>query len=234
MANPTRFTSGVATVSSSDVLGQFPEPDPTKVITYFNDFHTYAAGDYTVTGSPTVAQIANTVGGALSITAANATDNTVSSLQLVAETFQIAAGKKAWFKCRLKQATAVEGDFLVGLHVLDTSPIASLPSDGLFFRKDDDDALIDISCRIDAAEATVSTGLATLVDDTYVVLGWYFDGVGTVYAYVDGVLKATLSLTAANLTAIDDEPLTLGISFQNGTTAAHVGSVDYVLASVER
>lgn len=233
MANPTRFTSGVSTAASSSTLGMYPAPDPTKVITYFNDFHTYAAGDWTITGSPTVAQIANTAGGAISVTAANTTDNTVSVFQQVAENFLIAPGKKAWFKTRLKQATAVEGDFVAGLCIIDTSPIASAPSDGIFFRKDDDDALIDIQVN-DGSAAVSSTGLATLVDDTYVTLGWYYDGVNTVKAYVNDVETATLTLTAAHLANLDDEPLAVTFAFQNGTTAAHVGSVDYIMASVER
>lgn len=234
MSAPSRFTSGVSTVPSSDLLGQFPEPDPTQVISYFNDFHVYAAGDWTVTGSPTNALV-DVRGGALQMTAANTTNDTLSQIQLSKEGFVIQSGKKAWFKARVKMAAASAGDMVVGLYVADTSPVASAPSDGIYFRKDDGDANIDFTVNVDSAAAVSTTAIGTLVADTFVTLGFYYDGVTTVRAYVDDIHVATLTLTAANLAALDDETLAPAFAQQNANGgAATVGTIDYLLCAVER
>jgi len=234
MSTPTRLTSGVATAPASETLGSFLAPDPTNVISYFNDFHVYAAGDWTITGSPT-ATLTDARGGVLQATAANTTDNTVTVFQLVKESFQIAAGYKAWFKTRIKQAVASAGDMFVGLCIIDTSPIASAPTDGIWFRKDDGDANVDFVVRVDAADAVAAAAITTLATDTYLTLGFYYDGASTVRVYVADVEVYSTTLTAAQLAALDDEPLTLTFAWQNASdTVAHIGSVDYVFAAIER
>ena len=49
MPTPVRFPGGVTNNAATDPLGQMGILDPTKFIVDFDDFHTYAAGDWTVT-----------------------------------------------------------------------------------------------------------------------------------------------------------------------------------------
>ena len=45
----THFTSGVTNVGADSTLGKFKAPAPHKYHTYFNDFDTYLASDWTIT-----------------------------------------------------------------------------------------------------------------------------------------------------------------------------------------
>src|SRR5688500_1063539 len=99
MGTPARFPSGVTTVESTDPLGQFGLPDPTKWHTYFNDFDTFVAGDWTITtteagaGSATEA-LTDADGGVLLVTN-DAADNDADFFQKVGESFLLASGKRA-------------------------------------------------------------------------------------------------------------------------------------------
>ncbi len=121
MGTPTRFTSGLATVPKAAPLGMYGLPDPTEWHSYFNDFDTYVAGDWTVTevgaGSRALTDID---GGALLITNA-AADNDRNELQKLGESFLLTAGKRAFFKARFKVSDATQSDFLIGLAVTDTT-----------------------------------------------------------------------------------------------------------------
>ena len=231
----TRFTNGVTTASPAETLGRFVALDPTKVIAYFNDFHTYAAGDWVVTETSAGATqaLGDGLGGLLVLTA-TAADNDLIGLQLAKEGFLIQAGKEAWFKARFKVSDATQSDLLMGLHITDTSPVASAPTDGIVIRKDDGDALLDGVVLIDNAAASTSTGIGTLVDDTFITVGFHFDGASVVRFYVNDAEKAAVTLTAANIAALDDETLALSFAFQTGEAEAQVSTVDYVFAAVER
>lgn len=235
MATPTRSPNGVSTAAQGTVLWSLPAPDPTKLIGYFNDFLTFAAGDWTVsetTGGATQA-LGDGRGGWLVLTA-TASDNDTIELQQVKEGYTIQSGKKAWFKTRFKVSDATQSDLLLGLAILDTSLLVSVTTDGMWFRKDDGDAAIDFVVRIDNAEAVAATAIGTLVDDTFITLGYYYDGATTVFVYIDEVLVGSYTLTAAQLAALDDETLSISIAFMTGEAEAQVSTVDYVGAWTER
>ena len=71
MGTPTRFTSGVGTAKKNTNTGFYGMPDPTKWITYFNDFTEYVSGDWTITtteagsGAATEALSSTSAGGLL-------------------------------------------------------------------------------------------------------------------------------------------------------------------------
>ena len=96
MGTPVRYPNGVTNAGPNDPLRNFVDTDPTKVYRYFNDFHTYVAGDWTVTetqAGATQAINAGAAGGVLLLT--NDTGNTdVNQLQLASETFKYVAGKQ--------------------------------------------------------------------------------------------------------------------------------------------
>ena len=236
MATPSRFTSGVTTVAKSAPLGMYGLPDPTQWHTYFNDFVTYVAGDWTVTEVGTGSRALTDInGGALLITNA-AADNDRNELQKVGESFLMAAGKKAFFKARFKVSDATQSDFLIGLAVTDTTLQGAVSgagvTDGIFFNKDDGDALLDFNVQKNATTGqTRAAGIATVVSDTFLTVAWYFDGVNEVKYYVDDVQRGTLD---GSSTYLPDTELTVSFAMMNGEAVAKTMTLDYIFASIER
>ena len=142
---PTHFRSGVSNTSPGDPLYKFGMLDPTKWHTYFNDFDTFAAADWTITtteggaGDATEA-LTNADGGRLLITNDDADDDR-DFFQKVGESFKFATGKRLFFKALFQVSDATQSDFVMGLQITDTTPLAV--TDGVYFRKDDGDALLD-------------------------------------------------------------------------------------------
>ena len=230
MATPVRYPNGVTTVTPTNPLGMFGMPDPTKWITYFNDFHEYVAGEWTITatGAGTTA-LTDVNGGAILLTNATA-DNDARFHQKVGEGFLLAANKSAFFKCRFKVNDATQSDVIIGLQVTDTTPLDA--TDGIYFIKADDAATIDFVCRKDATTGSNSdTAIATLVDDTFITLAWYFDGVSTVKYWVNDVLDGDVS---GSSTYLPDTELTISFGNVNGAAAAKTMTVDYIFAALER
>lgn len=231
MGEVTRFPSGMTNAANGTVLGNMGQLDPTKFITWFDDFHAYTAGDWTITtveagaGSATEAT-SNVLGGVLVLTN-DAADNDADFLQWKSEPFLPTAGKRLFFKARFKVSDATQSDFVMGLQITDTTPLDV--TDGIFFQKDDGDALLDFHVEKDNT-ATSATAIATVVADTYLTVGFEYDGVGKVYYYVNDAVLGALATT--NLP--DDEALTISFGIQNGEAVAKVMSVDYIFAAQER
>lgn len=206
-------------------------PDPTTMHIWFDDFDGYTAGDWVITtteagaGDATEA-VADADGGVLVITN-DAADNDADFFQWAKETFKFVAGKKLWFKARCKISDATQSDFVIGLQIRDTTPLAV--SDGVYMMKDDGDANLD--CYV-TKDSTSTTGAAasTLTSDTYAVLGFYYNGVDAVEFYKDNVLISKLATT--NLP--DDEEMTISFGIQNGEAVAKILSLDYLLVAKER
>jgi len=228
---PTHFRSGVSNTSPGDPLYKFGMLDPTKWHTYFNDFDTFTAADWTITtteggaGDATEA-ITNADGGRLLITNDDADDDR-DFFQKVGESFKFATGKRLFFKALFQVSDATQSDFVMGLQITDTTPLAV--TDGVYFRKDDGDALLDFVVIKDST-ATTATGIATVVDATDITVAFDYDGDSAIRYYVNGVQIGTSAVT--NLP--DDEELTISFGIQNGAAAAKTMTVDYVFASKER
>lgn len=234
MANPAHFAGGISTARKTTPMGAYGLPDPTQWITFFDDFLRYVAGDWTITttqagaGSSSVA-LTDINGGAILITNDDA-DNDNVFLQKTGEAFLLAAGKKAFFKCRFKVSDATQSDVVVGLQVTDTTPLDV--TDGIYFLKADDAATYDFIVRKNASTGSVSaSAIGTLVSDTFVELAWYFDGRGNVQYYIDGVHKGTLD---GSSTYLPDTEICVSFGIQNGAAAIKTMTVDYVFAALER
>ena len=199
---------------------------------WFDDFHSYAAADWTITtteagaGDATEA-VGNLAGGVLVLTN-DAADNDADFLQYTKETFKFVSGKVLRFQSRFKVSDATESDFVMGLQITDTTPLAV--TDGIYFRKDDGDALLDFVVIKDSTATTI-TGAHTMVNDTWVTVEFYYDGSGSdIDVFIDGV-----SVGAAALTNVpDDEELTISFGIQNGEAVAKVMSVDFIHAMAGR
>lgn len=208
-----------------------PKPGDLSAHVFFDDFDKYVAADWTITtteaggGSATEA-LANVDHGVLLITNDDGAAD-ADFFQKPGESFKFQSGYRTWFAVRFKTSDATQSNLVFGLQITDTTPLAV--SDGVFFRKDDGDALIDFVVA-KGSVATTAIGVGVLVSDTWTILGFYFDGASTLVPYVDGVKGAPVAIT--NLP--DTEELTISFGIGNGEAVAKTLSMDYVYAAKER
>jgi hypothetical protein len=233
----SRLPKGLSTAKTAkSTLWDYVAIDPTRRHEFFDDFDKFVAGDWTITkvGTGTVA-LADLDGGNLLITN-TAADNDSIQLQKLGCGFLLAAGKPSWFSCRFKLSDATQSDLIIGLAVTDTTLMGAVAgagaTDGIFFSKDDGVATIDFQCQKDATTGqTRKASVATLVDDTFINLGWYYDGIASVYYFVNDVKSGKLSATSAFL---PDVILTPSFGVMNGEAVAKTMNVDYVFAAKVR
>lgn len=217
-------------VSLWETCPQLSAMDPATAFTFFDDFYQYVANNSDQTGWITTKveagagdaaiTIDDAAGGILKIVNDAADDDSVQ-IQWHAENFKLASGKPLWFETRLKCNSANQNDVIAGLCITDTTLLGGM-SDGVYFRKDDGDPYFDFITEKNTNE-TETSQVGTMVTDTYIRLGFYFDGAGTVYAYVNGVNVATHTTNI-----VDDEDLTVSFAFANGEAVAKTIYIDYV------
>lgn len=227
----TRFQYGVTNVAETDLFADMVQPDPTLFHTYFNDFDTYVAGDWTVTETDAGATQALTAGdGGLLLLTNTAADNDLVALQKNPAAFTFTAGKKLFFRCRFKVSDATQSDVVFGLQVVDTTPLDV--TDGVYFLKADGAKTLDVICRKNASTGSTSaSAVASLADDTFVELGFYYDGQSKVQYEVNGSVLGSLDASSAYL---PDTTCTVSFALQNGEAAAKTMTVDYVYVAKER
>jgi len=205
--------------------------DKSKYAEYFNDFFTYAAGDWTITttedggGGSASEAIADAGGGVLLITNDNGASD-LDQLQLVGESILPAAGKKVWFESSFKLGDVSSSDAIVGLAVTDTSLVASAPANGIYFRcpGTSDIDFISIASSVESAEG----GIISIADDTYVKVGFKVHGTSKIDYWINDVKRGSVT---ANIPTTE---MRLSLAISNGTTAAETLSVDYVRMVQER
>lgn len=223
----TRRPNGLTTAKKTEPLGDFILPDMTKAHVYWEDFDYYNAANWTVTEVGVATQVlTDEDGGVLLITNA-AADNDSSFNQKIGESFLFEIGKKLWFEARFKVSDATQSDWRIGIYITDTTPLNL--TDGVYFRKDDGDSNIGFFVEKDDV-STFNNNIATQSNNTFQRMSFFYNGVDSVAASIDGVVVATLATT--NLP--DDENLTISFGIQNGEAVAKTMSVDYILAAKER
>lgn len=230
MGSPSRFKNGLTNVAIGDPLDQYGLPDPSQWHTYFSDFDSYTAGDWVVTETDAGATQALTAGnGGWLLVTNTAADNDLVSLQKTPAAFTLDATKKALFKCRFKVSDATQSDLAIGLQIVDTTPLAV--TDGIWFRKDDGDALLDfIVQKDDTTGKSESLAVGTVVSDTFITVAWSYNGNGVVSAFVDN--NKVVEISTASY--FPDSILTITMAVQNGEAVAKTMTVDSVFAAIER
>lgn len=224
----TRFPNGVTNVGEQSLFAELGQPAATNFHTYFEDFDYYTAGDWTVTETDAGATQALTDGdGGLLLITNTAADNDLVSLQKKGESFRFATGKALFFEARFKVSDATQSDVVIGLQITDTTPLDV--TDGVFFIKADGAATVNFLVEKNNT-ATTASAIATMADDTYIRLGFYYDGSSAVQYFVNGTY--TGSSVTTNLP--DDEDMTVTIAIQNGEAAAKTMTVDYIYVAKER
>lgn len=229
MANlVTRFPNGVTNVGEDSPFADLPMPAPTLFHTYMEDFDYYTAGDWTVTETDAGATqaLADGDGGLLLITN-TAADNDLVALQKKGNSFTFESGKRLFFEARFKVSDATQSDLVMGLQVTDTTPLAV--ANGVFFIKNDGAATVDFVLT-KSSTSTTNSSVATMANDTYIRLGFFYDGSTMVY-FVNGVVKGTSVVTNVPLSTTN---LTVSFAIQNGEAAAKTMTVDYIFVAKER
>jgi hypothetical protein len=224
----TRFPNGVTNVGEDSPFADLAMPAPTKFHTYYEDFDYYVAGNWTVTETQAGATQALTDGdGGLLLITNTAADDDLVALQKVGESYRFASGKELFFEARLKVSDATQSDVVIGLQITDATPLDV--SDGVFFIKADGSTSVSLLVEKDNT-ATTTSSVATMANDTFISLGFYYDGASSIQYSVNGVVKGTSVTT--NLP--DDEDMTVSIALQNGEAVAKTMTVDYVFVAKER
>lgn len=245
---PSGFPAGVNDRGDRSVWFPMPYLDPTRHHVYFDDFNKYAAGDWTVTetqGAATQAT-ANGDGGWLQLVN-SAANNDVNSIQSLNSSFSFADGKQFAIKCRLKLDDATLAAAAFGAYVADTSPIASAPSDAIYFLKAAAAATIVFAVGVGSAYTT-SSALLTMSDDTFYTFGAFCNGKAFVkpsdgLTYYSFLVYGGTDNDPAFITRLDvlntGVPLSTtimcpSISLQNGSGVVRTLTSDYLLVSKER
>ena len=194
------------------------------MVTLAQDASANPAG-YTTTevGTNTIVLQESTDRGELLITCGG-TENNGLQIQPLGEAFSLGTSYPCYFGCEFKINDVDQVDAFVGLAIADTTVLAGC-SDDAGFRTDDESAALQFILEKGSAESTSS--VATLADDTWVIVDFYYDG-SNIYAYVDGSLKATVANTDTNFP--DDEHLTPTIAILTGEATANTLTVRWARA----
>tara|TARA_R110000868_G_scaffold398941_1_gene672396 strand:+ start:319 stop:1041 length:723 start_codon:yes stop_codon:yes gene_type:complete len=240
MGSPVRFPFGVTNVDKTSPFAMMGQLSPLTFHTYFNDFDEYVVTSRwteTKVGAGTVA-VTDVDGGAILITNAAADDDSVF-VQKLGESFLLASGKKVFFEARFTVSDATQSDWIFGLYITDTTPLAASGdgvTDGIFFQKDDGDTNIDFYVQNNTTTGQLTTTAITTASAaaTFMRLAFFFDGKRYVHVYKDGVELSVVDLTATLATYLPDTELTIGFGIQNGEAVAKTMTIDYVFVAEER
>ena len=177
-----------------------------------------------------VAIIADTTGGEVTLLSAATTDNDGASIQ-GNEIFTVAADKDIFFETRIKCSDADQTDICVGLTVnFATNPEAMLTAaDRIVFQVDDGNASINCITEKSGTATTTDSGI-DMVDATYIVLGFSVNSANSVQFFINGALVATHTTNI-----VDDENLTVAaMSLSGNATGTRATDLDYIIAAQTR
>ena len=206
--------------------------DPTAPgFAYTNEFTRYAEADWTLTtteaGAGSATEALTTLdGGGLLITNDAADDD--RDFYQTAQLVKYDSTKRLFFKARFKISDATQSDFVFGLQITDTTPLAV--SNGIWFQKDDGDANIDFHVAAASVQTDV-TALATVTADTFVTLAFYYDpSAAKIVYFVNDVAVGSAAITNAP----SSQELAISFGLQNGEAVAKTMTVDYITVYKER
>lgn len=237
----TRTPNGITNVAETDVCADMGQLDPTKFHSYMEDFDAFLLTDgttaqWTVTAASTgTAALTAVNGGALLLTTADADEDLIQAQRTTA-TWLPVAGKKTFFKARLKVLTAAATDFFVGLSVIDTSLIAASAigtTEAIGFFKAAAATTCTFYNRLDGTTGSTSaSSIGTVADDTFFTVGFYYNGVDKVYYMFNDVILGSVSGAATYLPNTVMSP-SVALA-QEGTPGAQTLTLDYVFVAQER
>jgi hypothetical protein len=232
MSNPTRLSNGVSTNDAQYLWGNYPLPAPftssgsslTGVAQYANDFVSSVA-EYTVSGSSSTFALTAGNGGLAILTPGGTT--TATAAYKTASNVAFVAGNQLWFNTRFK-ASAVSStkSFYVGLRA------GSSANDGIWFSKAASSTSVNLVSVVNSTSTTLVTGVATAAADTYLDLGFYYNGTD-ILVYSGDTMVARVSAPTIGSSGTTLTSANLGPVMQITPTATDTLTVDYIAASVE-
>lgn len=229
-AGPNKVFYNVDARPISAVTFASPIADP-SFFGYATDFVEYDSNTWTITETGAGTDLSgDELGGTLVLTNA-AADNDKHALQLGktnGECFAFQTGKPVWFDARFK-VDNVLADTMIGLYVTDTDPEGGVAA-GVYYRRLTTATALNLVVENSSTETVVTTGFV-MANDTYVNVGFYWDGAALYYTQNRQIAGSVSSL--ANLPP-STEPLRLSLLVQNGTAAARSMTVDWIACHQQR
>lgn len=213
-------------------------PDVIKWLGELNlgmDGTTGDANDFTTTvtevgagGSSTTAK-ETTEGRLLLLTTDNA-DFDGLNLQLKGESFLLESAKPAYFGIKFDINDVDQTDMFFGIAETDTTLMAvaaahaiALGGDGAFFSSLDGSAVVAFKTYDAGAETNSAQAATALVDDTAMILEFYYDG-ESLSGYQNGQLVGTFT------SGLPNTDITLSLNFRTGETTAQTLSIYWLRA----
>lgn len=240
----THFGTGVTNVYRDDEMGALRQPDPSQYYEQNFDFFDYLATNWVVTETDagSTEAIVSGAGGYLAITNVSAGATDAAQIQWAGDsgaailTTTWDSTKDFLMKARIKASNATTLAWLVGVATVDTTVVASLPTDGIYFYKASGAASLIASVRKAGTSSSVTLG--TVVADTFNTMSLHYTPTGSVAngpgnlwrMYLDGNLVGGIS----NTTNTPTNSLCVSIGLLNAATTAHVLTVDYLNIMVQR
>jgi hypothetical protein len=245
----TRFPNGVNNQPENSIFGgSCPFPGALDHALFDDDFYEFFTSQWTVTETQAGATQAllNPGDGGLVALVNTAADNDLNSIQRVAagvtgESWTLIPTKKTWGRFRVGIDSVLLCDFVAGLMITDTTPLAV--SDGLFFRKPEASAVISlVSCKngteslLTVGNAIAATVAVTGLQTNFMNLDFFWDGGGLtdgrLYGALNGVIGGFSQPGVASFN--DDEAMTICFAVQNNTAVARTMWCDRALIIQER
>lgn len=227
LLNPGQFVSKA--VSQTEVVDS----------KYFDDFFSLDS-NWTVTEDDAACTqaIADEQFGVVLLTNKATTDDNAQQIQWSKEIAKPTVGKRIWFEARVNcnGGDATNLDFFIGLSATEdlTGVADAMPANGIGFHKDDGDTNIDFSTS-DGGTNIQQAAVGTLANDTYIRLGFSFNGgatgAGVLTPYINGVAGTQIT-TMTYATMAEISPIIM-IRNGDGTTQQKI-KIDYVQVISER
>jgi len=145
------------------------------------------------------------------------------------------SGKKLWFEAAVYLSSVADEVMYVGLmDGLTTKPFDDdtgdgIAVDGIYFRTlVASPTAVDFATTRNSTEAVVKAAIQTVAATTWYRFGFYFDGVSTVIAYVNGLQESGTAVTVTATTFPYDVGLTPYIGILTGAGADKKLAVDWI------
>lgn len=234
----THFKAGVTNVGGNILTenGALKQMMPTKYYNFLDDFNNYTAGAWVVTDTGTgTSAVIDGAGGQFAITnaAAGASDTRQMQWSGTSAGARLTvfwdATKDFQLSAKVKVSNITTAGWMVGAATVDTSLLASLPTDGIYFLKANGAASLIASTRKAGTSSSITLG--NVVADTY-------NTMSLMYTAVDGIWRAFLDgAPIGSITTTTNTPtngLSVSVALLNSAATAHLVTVDWLSFMVER
>lgn len=235
-ADPTRLPSGISTRRKGHQFGNMPLPDPFKTFNQPVDFTSFVASDWTITavgGGTSALSLLGDYGALLLTTTAAAGDNVCLQALTQVRTALVtpAVGKRLWFSTRFQVDDATNAAVVAGLYTTDTTPISSLPTDGIYFSKPAAGTAINFVVSRGGTATSVALPVP-IVAATNIELSFFFNPrESTVVFFINGQSAGGVVTTNLPNSA---NALRLSFAVQAGTAVVRTALLDNLFVANDR